>query len=207
MKNKIYVLVAVFCLVFGLFVYKQYSNVNKNNQIVSENSNKSVSDNTKTSEEKNTNSENKNGSASNTASNINLEELEASTGINLQDLKKENKPIIIEFSQENCAPCKMLHPILEKVHSEYKGKVIVKSVDIRKFQEFTNDFPVRVTPTLFYFNSDGTPFVPSDDLAKKVNHVAYKDKKSSEVVFSGSEGVVQYDDFISMIKEMGVNAR
>ena len=95
----------------------------------------------------------------------------------------------------------------EKVKKEYKDKVIIKTVDVRKQQAFASQFPIRVTPTLFYFNADGTPYKASDELAKKISYVAYEDKKSGELKFGGSEGVVKYEELKQVIEEMLKNVK
>jgi len=96
---------------------------------------------------------------------------------------------------------------LEKLREEYKDRVIIKTIDIRKQREFASQFPIRATPTLFYFNADGTPFEASETLAKKISYVAYEDKKSGELKFGGSEGVVKYDELKEVIEEMLKNVK
>lgn len=96
---------------------------------------------------------------------------------------------------------------MEKLKKEYKDKVIIKTVDVRKQQAFASQFPIRVTPTLFYFNADGTPYKASDELAKKISYVAYEDKKSGELKFGGSEGVVKYEELKQVIEEMLKNVK
>ncbi|WBB29397.1 thioredoxin domain-containing protein [Parvimonas micra] len=96
---------------------------------------------------------------------------------------------------------------MEKLREEYKDKVIIKTIDIRKQREFASQFPIKATPTLFYFNADGTPFKASDELAKKISYVAYEDKKSGELKFGGSEGVVKYEELKEVIEEMLKNVK
>lgn len=100
-----------------------------------------------------------------------------------------------------------MHPVLDKLREEYKDKVIIQTIDIRKQQKFTSEFPIRVTPTLFYYNADGTPFKSPEELSKKINYVAYQDKKTDELKFGGSEGVLQYEDLKAVIEEMLKNVK
>ena len=79
---------------------------------------------------------------------------------------------------------------MEKLREEYKDRVIIKTIDIRKQREFASQFPIKATPTLFYFNADGTPF-----------------KASGELKFGGSEGVVKYEELKQVIEEMLKNVK
>jgi len=46
-------------------------------------------------------------------------------------------------------------PVLEKLHSEWQGKVIVHFVDVWKYTTAANNFPVTVIQTQMFFNADG----------------------------------------------------
>ena len=96
---------------------------------------------------------------------------------------------------------------MEKLREEYKDRVIIQTINIRKEMDFTSQFPIRVTPTLFYFNANGTPFKSPEELESRINYVAYEDKKSGELKLGGSEGVVQYEDLKAVIEEMLKNAK
>lgn len=96
---------------------------------------------------------------------------------------------------------------MEKLHEKYGDKVIIKSVDVAKIRDFVKDYPVRVTPTLFYFKADGTAYEPSEALTKELNYVAYKRKTDNDVKFAGSEGVVEYEAMEKLIEEMISGAR
>lgn len=190
MKKKIILVFSVLVLVFGIFVFKKFSTNNKMDK------NENLSSNTIT-EKKSSN-----GNKEDTKKESNSKE-----ELTLENLKSQKKPIILDFSQNGWHACAVQHPVLEKLREEYKDKVIIKTVDIRKEQKFASEFPIRVTPTLFYYNADGTPFKVSEDLAKKINYVAYQDKKTDELKFGGSESVVEYEGLKEIIEEMLKNVK
>lgn len=117
------------------------------------------------------------------------------------------KPIILDFSQDGWHACKLLHSTLEKLHELYGDQVTIKSIDIRKLKDFSSNYPIRVTPTIYFYSADGNPFIPSEELSKKMNHVAYKKKDDDKVAISGNEGVIEFEVFEELLKEMGVNVK
>lgn len=96
---------------------------------------------------------------------------------------------------------------MEKLHELYGDQVTIKSIDIRKLKDFSSNYPIRVTPTIYFYSADGNPFIPSEELSKKMNHVAYKKKDDDKVAISGNEGVIEFEVFEELLKEMGVNVK
>lgn len=100
-----------------------------------------------------------------------------------------------------------MHPTLEKLYEQYGDQITIKSIDLAIARDFAKNYPIRVTPTLFFFKADGTPFVPSEELVKELNYVSYKRKSDDTIAVSGNEGVVKYEILVKLLKEMGVNVR
>ena len=88
---------------------------------------------------------------------------------NLNELVKEGIHLV-DFYAEWCGPCKMLHPVLEKVES----KIDVIKVDIDKFENLAMQYRVMSVPTLVFFK-DGKPvegvvgFRSEDELLDIIN--------------------------------------
>ena len=59
-------------------------------------------------------------------------------------------------------------PVLKNLNAEMHGKAFIKFDDVWKYYEAAANVPVQVIPTQVFFNADGTPFVPSDELAKEI---------------------------------------
>lgn len=68
-----------------------------------------------------------------------------------------NKPCIVDFYADWCAPCRITSPILEDLAQEYKGKINVYKVDIEKNRKLASVFGVRSIPTFLYCPVDGKP--------------------------------------------------
>ena len=64
---------------------------------------------------------------------------------------KSSKPVMVDFWEEWCGPCRMLGPIIEEVSKDYEGKAIVGKLDVDSNQEFAAKFGVRNIPTVLVF--------------------------------------------------------
>ncbi|MBN1665896.1 MAG: thioredoxin [Anaerolineales bacterium] len=61
-------------------------------------------------------------------------------------------PVIVDFWAPWCAPCKMLSPILEKLSTQYDGKIRVAKVNTDENTEWMTNYGVQGIPTLLFFN-------------------------------------------------------
>lgn len=62
----------------------------------------------------------------------------------------EGKPIVLDFYADWCGPCQTLLPIVEKLSTEYDGKVEVRKVNVDQNNELAARFKVRNIPALFF---------------------------------------------------------
>ena len=77
-----------------------------------------------------------------------------------------DKPAIIDFYADWCAPCKMLAPILEELAAEYEGQIYVYKVDTEKEKELTALFGITSIPFLLFIPMDNEPQVARGALPK-----------------------------------------
>ncbi|HRP89345.1 MAG TPA: thioredoxin family protein [Edaphocola sp.] len=71
---------------------------------------------------------------------------EAFTPESFDKLLKDNEIVVVDFKADWCGPCKVLGPILEKVHADYKDKVILQKVDIDKSQALAQQMGITGIP-------------------------------------------------------------
>ena len=67
------------------------------------------------------------------------------------------RPMLIDFYAEWCAPCKMLSPIIDELVNEYKGKMDIYKIDTQKEQELAASFGVMSITSLLFIPLEGAP--------------------------------------------------
>ncbi len=69
-----------------------------------------------------------------------------------EETKATDKLTLVDFSADWCGPCKMLHPVLDKLTTELNDKVNFITVDIDKDPATANQFGIRGVPTMIIFH-------------------------------------------------------
>ena len=59
-------------------------------------------------------------------------------------------PVIVDFFDTWCMPCKMIAPILDDIAAELGDKIRIVKVDIDQDPQLANDFNVRSVPTIVF---------------------------------------------------------
>lgn len=73
------------------------------------------------------------------------------TDANFQESVLEREGLtVIDFWAEWCGPCRMIGPIIEELHSEYDGKVLVGKVDVDNNPEVSMKYGIRSIPTVLF---------------------------------------------------------
>ena len=72
------------------------------------------------------------------------------TDATLDKVLKTDKPVVIDFWAEWCAPCRMVAPIIEQLAEEYKDNVIVGKIDVDENNEAITKYGIRNIPTILF---------------------------------------------------------
>lgn len=67
------------------------------------------------------------------------------------DVLASDKPVLVDFWAEWCAPCKQIAPALEEVSEEFSDKMTVAKINIDDDPETPGKFHIRAIPTLMIF--------------------------------------------------------
>lgn len=122
--------------------------------------------------------------------------------LDLEYLKSHGLPIMIDFGADSCPPCRRLAPTIKKLHKELQEKAIIKYADVWESPELAEGYPIRVVPTLMFFDKDGNPYEPSDLEASRM--LLYTMKDTGEHVFTVHEGIMTEEEILSILIEMGM---
>jgi len=72
------------------------------------------------------------------------------------DVSTAERPVLVDFYADWCAPCKVLGPIVEDVAGDLDERLDVVKVNIDRDRELAARFGIRRIPTLMLFK-DGIP--------------------------------------------------
>jgi len=95
------------------------------------------------------------------------------TTSNFDEAVKKYSFLVIDCWAEWCAPCLMVHPIIENLAKKYKGKIAFAKLNIDQNKEIAERFSIMSIPTLLVFKNGQTVdtiigAMPQDALEEKI---------------------------------------
>lgn len=60
-------------------------------------------------------------------------------------------PVLVDFFATWCGPCKMMHPVLEELHTMVGDTARILKIDVDQNEALSAKFNVRSVPTLMIF--------------------------------------------------------
>lgn len=102
-------------------------------------------------------------------------------GINnaLNNAKKEGRAVMLELGSVGCRPCEEMKPVMEELRANYREKLDVIFVDIRKDSDTGRRFRVFLIPVQVFLDRNGKEFH---------RHVGY----------------YSYEEIVSVLKKAGI---
>ena len=76
----------------------------------------------------------------------------------LDTARKEGKVVMLELGSVGCTPCEQMKPVMEKLRMNYRGKLEVFFVDVRKDRDTARNFAVFAIPTQVFLDKNGKEF-------------------------------------------------
>jgi len=62
---------------------------------------------------------------------------------------------LIDLGANQCVPCKMMAPILDKLEKDYKDKAAIVVIDVYQHNDQVQRFGIRAIPTQIFFDKNG----------------------------------------------------
>jgi thioredoxin 1 len=70
-----------------------------------------------------------------------------------QEVLKSDQPVLVDFWAEWCMPCRMLAPTIDKIASDYAGKVKVGKLDTDSNRDVAIKYNISAIPTVILFKN------------------------------------------------------
>ena len=91
-----------------------------------------------------------------------------------KEIAQSPLPKLLDFGAGTCIPCKAMAPILKDLTEEYKGRVVIKIIEVYQEREMTQANRIRLIPTQIFFDSKN----------KEVfRHEGFMDKEQIKKIF------------------------
>lgn len=94
-----------------------------------------------------------------------------------------DKPVFVNFTWIECAPCKEMAPYIDNTFNKFKGKAVVKDVEVNVSNDFASQAGIRVTPTQIFI-----PLKEDFKFSDKAQSVM--DEYFQEVTVNGKKGYI-----------------
>ena len=114
-------------------------------------------------------------------------------------------PLMIDMGSASCGPCLTMKSDLEAFYNESYGKVTVRYADIWKDPSLSGGFPALAVPVQYFFNPDGTPYNPSEEVLSQIGFSLYSLRETGEHVLTGHYGILTKDQMYMIFRDMGVD--
>ncbi|WP_243420951.1 thioredoxin family protein [Micromonospora globispora] len=60
-------------------------------------------------------------------------------------------PVLVDFWAENCAPCQLMHPVLDHIARRYQDRLRVVKINVDSNREAARNYAITTAPTLKLF--------------------------------------------------------
>jgi thioredoxin 1 len=91
-----------------------------------------------------------------------------------KEISKVPLPKLLDFGAGTCIPCKKMAPILKELSEEYKGRVVIKIIEVYQARELTQANGIRLIPTQIFFDAKNQ---------EVYRHVGFMDKEQIKAMF------------------------
>ena len=72
---------------------------------------------------------------------------------NMKELLAEGQPLVVDFLEPWCGPCKMMLPIVDELAAEYAGRVKIGKLNVDENPETCEEYGIMNIPTMLFFKN------------------------------------------------------
>lgn len=126
------------------------------------------------------------------------------TSVDLPTYQAHKLPVLMDFGAEDCPPCQVMRPALEKTHEDFLGHAVIKFFDVWKHPSIAGEYPISVIPTQVLFNADGSPYTPGEKVLESgLQFDFYKGGDTGDHALTVHVGILEEEDFNLILGDMG----
>ena len=127
------------------------------------------------------------------------------TPIDFQALAEYGLPVIVTYGTDKSIHSQDMTSVLEKLNAEMQGKAFIKYMDAWEYYKAASSVPIREFYTQVLINADGTPYIPSADVASQIGgFTIYPGEPSQEHIYTFHEGSLTEEQMRLILADMGV---
>ncbi len=94
-----------------------------------------------------------------------------------EEVIKSDRPVLVDFWAEWCAPCRMLAPVVKEIAEEFGDRIRVYKMDLDANPQTPQRYNVRAVPTLLFFKNGEVSdqlvgAVPKARIVEKLNSLS-----------------------------------
>jgi len=91
-------------------------------------------------------------------------------------VEQAENAVLVDFGADWCPPCKMLHPVMERIALEFENRLDVYSIDTDQNPQLAQRFMITGVPTMIFFRGGNevkklVGFRDYDTLKKEVESI------------------------------------
>jgi len=74
------------------------------------------------------------------------------TASNFNIVMSDSRPVIVDFWADWCGPCRVMHPVFEKLSSEYGDRMVFAKLNVDTDGDIAAKYRVMAIPTFIVFH-------------------------------------------------------